>query len=233
MFVVGGIDSIRNSEGKVKAAEAVVKPLNRAVPMITSDTETLIKFNGAVQVAAGSLLAIGKFKRLAAVALIGSLIPTTYAGHRFWEETDDDRRKQQWVHFLKNLGLLGGLILVVDSRQKPANRGRRQTTKRADTKSGKRSANLARKTKRLEARAEQGVRSAVADASKLGERSATNLARTTKRLESRAEQGARSAAADASKLVSYVQDQLSNLSAADASKLVSYVQDQLSHLTAT
>jgi uncharacterized membrane protein YphA (DoxX/SURF4 family) len=166
MFVAGGIDSIRNSEGKVKAAEAVVRPLNRAVP-ITSDTETLVKFNGAVQVAAGSLLAIGKLKRLSAVVLIGSLIPTTYAGHRFWEETDDDRRKQQWVHFLKNLGLLGGLILVADTRKKPANRGRRQTKKRADTKVARRSANLARKTKRLESRAEQGVRSAVADASKL------------------------------------------------------------------
>jgi putative oxidoreductase len=208
MFVAGGIDSIRNSEGKVKAAEAVVKPLNRAVPMITSDTETLIRFNGAVQVAAGSLLAIGKLKRLAALALIGSLIPTTYAGHRFWEETEDDRRKQQWVQFLKNLGLLGGLILVAGTRQKPANRGRPQTaaksgrkrtTKRADTELGRKSANLARKTRRLESRAEQGVRGA---------------------------------AADASKLVSYAQDQLSHLSAADASKLVSYVQDQLSHLSA-
>ena len=134
MFVSGGVDSIRNSEGKVKAAEAVVRPLTRAVPTITSDTETLIKFNGAVQVVAGSLLAIGKLKRLAALTLIGSLIPTTYAGHRFWEETDDDLRKQQWVHFLKNLGLLGGLILVADTRKRPANPGRRQTRSRGQTK---------------------------------------------------------------------------------------------------
>jgi putative oxidoreductase len=200
MFVAGGIDSIRNSEGKVKAAEAVVTPLSRAFPSITSDTETLIKFNGAVQVAAGSLLAIGKLKRLSALALIGSLIPTTYAGHRFWEETDDDRRKQQWVHFLKNLGLLGGLILVVDTRKRPASRARTQTKKRADTKVARRSANLARKTKRLESRAEQGVRSAVADASKLVSYAQDQLSHLS--------------AADASKLVSYAQDQLSHLNAA-------------------
>ena len=46
----------------------------------------LVRVNGAVQVGAGVFLAIGKFRRPAAFALIGSIIPTTYAGHRFWEE---------------------------------------------------------------------------------------------------------------------------------------------------
>ena len=54
-------------------------------------------------------------------ALIGTLVPTTYAGHRFWEETDDAARAQQRIHFLKNLGLLGGLILcLVDTEGKPS-----------------------------------------------------------------------------------------------------------------
>jgi uncharacterized membrane protein YphA (DoxX/SURF4 family) len=47
------------------------------------------------------------------MVLIGSLIPTTLAGHRFWQETDEARRSQQRIHFLKNVGLLGGLILAV------------------------------------------------------------------------------------------------------------------------
>ena len=46
--------------------------------------------------------------------LVASVIPTTYAGHRFWEEVDDETRAQQHVHFLKNLGLLGGLILAAN-----------------------------------------------------------------------------------------------------------------------
>ena len=60
-----------------------------------------------VQVGAGGLLALGKFRRLASWALVASVIPTTYAGHRFWEEVDEETRAQQRVHFLKNLGLLG------------------------------------------------------------------------------------------------------------------------------
>jgi putative oxidoreductase len=112
MFVSGGLDAIRNPESKVKRAEAVTQTLTNQVPGLPKDTVTLIKWNGMAQVAAGALLAIGKFRRPAAVVLIGSIIPTTYAGHRFWEETDDAARAQQRVHFFKNLGLLGGLILA-------------------------------------------------------------------------------------------------------------------------
>ena len=80
-----------------------------------------MRINGAVQIGAGVLLATGKFRRLASLALIGSIIPTTYAGHRFWEETDPVTRTQQRMHFLKNLGLLGGLILAaVDTEGEPS-----------------------------------------------------------------------------------------------------------------
>ena len=113
IFIVGGLDAARHPENKVKKAERVTQPLVQLAPEgFPTDTETLVRFNGIVQVAAGSALALGKFPRVAALALIGSIIPTTVAGHRFWEETDDDARAQQMVHFLKNLGLLGGLIIT-------------------------------------------------------------------------------------------------------------------------
>lgn len=112
MFISGGLDAIQSPESKVKAAEAVTEPLKARFPALPQDTATLVRLNGFVQVGAGGLLAIGKFRRLAAWALVVSILPTTYAGHRFWEEIDEDVRAQQRVHFLKNLGLLGGLILA-------------------------------------------------------------------------------------------------------------------------
>jgi putative oxidoreductase len=121
MFVVGGLDALRHPETKVKKAEPVALPIAERVSFLPQDTETLIKINGAVQVVGGSLLAIGKFRRLAALALIGSIIPTTYAGHRFWEEEDDAAKQQQLTHFLKNLGLLGGLVLAaIDTEGAPS-----------------------------------------------------------------------------------------------------------------
>jgi uncharacterized membrane protein YphA (DoxX/SURF4 family) len=121
IFVSGGLDALQHPESKVKLAEPVALPIAQQVPILPEDPVKLVQINGAVQVVAGSLLALGKFRRLAALALIGSIIPTTYAGHRFWEEEDEATRAQQRIHFLKNLGLLGGLILAaVDTEGQPS-----------------------------------------------------------------------------------------------------------------
>lgn len=112
MFITGGWDAVRNPGSKVKTAEPVALPIAEKVQFLPQDAEKLVQLNGAVMLTAGSLLAIGKFRRLAALALFGSILPTTYAGHRFWEEEDEATRAQQRIHFLKNLGLLGGLILA-------------------------------------------------------------------------------------------------------------------------
>jgi uncharacterized membrane protein YphA (DoxX/SURF4 family) len=121
IFIAGGVDAVRNPAEKAKAAEAVTEPLNDADTVVPNDPEMWVRVNGAVQIGAGVLLATGKFRRLASLALIGSIIPTTYAGHRFWEETDEATRAQQKLHFLKNLGLLGGLILAaMDTEGEPS-----------------------------------------------------------------------------------------------------------------
>jgi putative oxidoreductase len=77
IFIAGGIDALRNPGGKAKIAEAVVSPISEHDSSMPNDPEALVRLNGAVQVVAGSLLAIGRFRRLASVVLIGSIIPTT------------------------------------------------------------------------------------------------------------------------------------------------------------
>ena len=113
MFVYGGLDAFRNPAGKVPRAAKVAPDIADAVG-IDADTEQLVQFNGAVQVGAGITLALGIFPRLSAMLLAGSLVPTTLAGHRFWEEDDDAARAQQTVQFLKNTAMLGGLLLVIE-----------------------------------------------------------------------------------------------------------------------
>jgi putative oxidoreductase len=113
MFVYGGLDALRNPAGKVPRAEKVAPDIADAVG-IDADTEQLVQFNGAVQVAAGVTLALGIFPRLSALALAGTLIPTTLAGHRFWEEEDEAARAQQTMQFLKNAAMFGGLLLLVE-----------------------------------------------------------------------------------------------------------------------
>jgi len=120
VFVGSGIDTLRNPGPRVEMAEPVAPKVASRLPL-PDDTEQLVKINAGVQVGAGFLLAIGRFPRLAALALAGSIVPTTLAGHRFWEEEDPMAKSKQQIQFLKNLGLLGGLLFAaVDTGGAPS-----------------------------------------------------------------------------------------------------------------
>src|ERR1700744_1659108 len=106
IFVIRGLAALLHPDTTAPAAEKVVRPLAERVPVVPDQVEQAVRLNGAGQVAAGSLLAIGKFPRLSAAALAASLVPTTAAGHRFWESDDKQERAQQQIHFLKNLSML-------------------------------------------------------------------------------------------------------------------------------
>lgn len=121
IFIIQGYDTFRHPERVAAKAEPIVTPIAERVPAVPPKPEQAVRLNGAVQVVAGSMLALGRFPRLSALVLIGSLVPTTLAGHRFWEAEDDASKAQQRIHFLKNLSMLGGLaITAVDTEGKPS-----------------------------------------------------------------------------------------------------------------
>lgn len=102
MFIAGGADTLRNPGPR---PEMVAKAG-------LSDPDKLVKINGATQLIGGLALATGRLPRLSALALAGSLVPTTYVGHPFWSETDKQAKSQQQIQFFKNLSMLGGLLLA-------------------------------------------------------------------------------------------------------------------------
>jgi putative oxidoreductase len=112
IFVTQGLNTMRSPERVVKQAEPVVRSIAEFVEFVPDDTEQAVRLNAAIQLAGGALLAVGWLPRLAALALAASLVPTTAAGHRFWEYEDPQERAQQRIHFLKNLSMLGGLLMV-------------------------------------------------------------------------------------------------------------------------
>lgn len=111
IFLTGGLDALRHPDQKVEAAEHIAPQLAASLH-IPADVTTLVQINGAIQLAAGALLVLNRLPRLAAMALAVSLVPTTLAGHRFWEETDERARAMQRIQFLKNEAILGGLLLI-------------------------------------------------------------------------------------------------------------------------
>lgn len=124
IFLVGPVQTLRNSSGAAAKAESVATPLAQwaqrlGIPL-PQDPEKLVKLNAGIQLVAGLALATGRFPRISAAVLATSLVPTTVAGHDFWNEEDPAARKQQQLQLAKNLSLLGGLIIAAgDTDGKP------------------------------------------------------------------------------------------------------------------
>ncbi|WP_068275208.1 DoxX family protein [Aldersonia kunmingensis] len=107
-----GYETIQKPRPRVKmAAPALAKA--REIAPLPVDDETLVRINGAVQVGSGALLTMGVLPRLSAAALIGSLVPTTVAGHPFWQLEDPAARTMQLMQFMKNTAMIGGLVALV------------------------------------------------------------------------------------------------------------------------
>jgi putative oxidoreductase len=121
LFITAGVNHFRHPEHVAPTAEPVTTKLAELIPGLPKDPATLVRVNAAVQVTGGLALATGRFRRIAALALIGSLIPTTLAGHAFWKEEDPGKKMMQRINFQKNLAMIGGLLLAaVDLEGKPS-----------------------------------------------------------------------------------------------------------------
>lgn len=111
-YLVLGLDVLRDVGARPEVAAKSLAAIRRVVPLPPDDA-SVVRANAAVQVGAGAMLAVGVLPRLSAVALVGSLVPTTLAGHAFWAVEDPVARKQQQVQFVKNVAMLGGLLYAV------------------------------------------------------------------------------------------------------------------------
>lgn len=129
-FIVNGVKAVRNPDPLVPAAEPMadrVVPLvkkyapQQVAAVVPEDTASLVRANGAAQVLGGLALASGKGRRLGALLLAGSLVPSTLAKHPFWTRTDPEERALDRSQFLKNVSLLGSVLLAAgDTEGRPS-----------------------------------------------------------------------------------------------------------------
>ena len=103
IFISGGADAFLKPGGRVN------KVSDAGIP----EPKQSVELNGLVMVVGGTMMGLGLAPKLAASLLLVSLLPTTVVGHAFWKEESEAARKGQMTQFYKNLGLLGGLLLVL------------------------------------------------------------------------------------------------------------------------
>jgi len=102
-FLYNGINHFLN-EGMMSnyaAAKGVAAP------------DAAVTSSGALLAAGGLSVMAGVKPKQGLAAIIGFLIPVTLQMHRFWEESDPERRMNETVNFGKNVALIGAALTML------------------------------------------------------------------------------------------------------------------------
>ena len=81
---------------------------NQGVPM----ANILVPLSGLLALFGGMSILLGYFARFGAMLLILFLVPVTLTMHNFWDISDPAIHQMQMIQFMKNLAILGGVILI-------------------------------------------------------------------------------------------------------------------------
>ncbi|MFF0458052.1 DoxX family protein [Nocardia africana] len=139
VFVVDGVDTLMHPEPRAQAASTLVSHGEQRLPdsvsaKLPADPAKVVRINAIVRVGAGTLLALNRAPRLSSLALAVTVIPATVTEQDFWNESDAQQRAAKRTAFIKDVGLLGGLLIAAaDTEGKPSLgwRGRRAARKAA------------------------------------------------------------------------------------------------------
>jgi uncharacterized membrane protein YphA (DoxX/SURF4 family) len=121
-FVVAGTEALREGDRRAR----------QAASLGIGDPQTVTRATAGAQIGAGALLALGRLPRLTSLVLAATVVPDALTGHAFWSEHDKQDRQAQRSLFVRDLGLLGGLLVSIadtGGRESVPHRARRAARK--------------------------------------------------------------------------------------------------------
>jgi putative oxidoreductase len=101
IFIVSGLNHF--TSGSVSYAAS------QGIPM----ADILVPVSGLMALIGGLSVLLGVHARVGAILLLLFLIPVTVLMHNFWSFSDPEMAQMQMTHFLKNLAMMGGALMVV------------------------------------------------------------------------------------------------------------------------
>ena len=72
----------------------------------------LVPLSGLMAVAGALSVILGVWPDLGALLLIAFLLPVAFFMHGFWRETDEQTKANQMAHFMKNMAMAGGALVL-------------------------------------------------------------------------------------------------------------------------
>jgi uncharacterized membrane protein YphA (DoxX/SURF4 family) len=105
-FVYNGINHLQHSAGMGQYAAA------KGVPA----AQQAVQGTGLMLLAGGLSIMAGLKPRQGLAAIIAFLVPVSLQMHRFWEESDDQKRQMEMTQFMKNMALVGAALTLLHNR---------------------------------------------------------------------------------------------------------------------
>jgi putative oxidoreductase len=107
--VLVAIIFLLNGLGIISQAQAAKERIEYGAP--ASLVPFFMLCGRTLEVVAGFCLAFGIYPRVAALALVVFLVPTTFVAHSFWRAAGTAARTPQVLNFLKNTSMVGACCL--------------------------------------------------------------------------------------------------------------------------
>jgi putative oxidoreductase len=101
IFILGGIEKIMNPVGTKEYMASKNLPAISILYILT----IIAELGGGLSVLTGC------YSNMGTIVLILLLVPTTFVFHNFWNVSGGEK-KLQLAHFMKNLAIMGGLLLI-------------------------------------------------------------------------------------------------------------------------
>src|ERR671935_3109443 len=72
----------------------------------------LVPLSGVMAVAGALSVMLGIWADLGALLLVAFLLPVAFFMHGFWREMDEQMKSNQMAHFMKNIAIAGGALIL-------------------------------------------------------------------------------------------------------------------------
>ncbi|HSZ56186.1 MAG TPA: DoxX family protein [Tepidisphaeraceae bacterium] len=100
VFLLSGPNHFKQSTIDYAASQGI--PLAKiAVPL-----------SGVIALLGAISIILGWYARVGALLVILFLIPVSFSMHNFWAVHDPQASQMQMIHFMKNMSMLGGALLI-------------------------------------------------------------------------------------------------------------------------
>jgi putative oxidoreductase len=104
IFILSGFNHF--SSGSISYAD------RQGIPM----ADVLVPISGLIALMGGVSILSGYHVRVGAVLILIFMLPVTFLMHNFWAISDPEMAQMQLIHFLKNLSIIGGALLLSAKR---------------------------------------------------------------------------------------------------------------------